>query len=72
MNVALILFFFADPVLCRVKEAAASEYASHADIRVAPRNCSTRCESEGYTPFKRFLDCYSQQRRIIACYCADD
>ena len=51
--------FFADTVLYRGKEAAASEYASHADIRVASCNCSTRCESEGYTPFKRFRYCCS-------------
>jgi hypothetical protein len=38
----------ADFVLHRVEEAPASEYASHADYRVAAGDSSTRCESEGY------------------------
>jgi hypothetical protein len=40
--------FIPDYVLHRVEEAPASEYASHADYRVATGNSSTRCESQGY------------------------
>jgi hypothetical protein len=49
--------FPTDFVLHRVEEATASEYASHADFRVAPGNSSTRCESEGYFDLEWFRYC---------------